>query len=366
MSLIVGMFVHNLNDRGIARVVRQISLGLARAGVDTSIICTERSVDVPPVVRVVEVPGPATSKVGTLLAVSRALKSLDVDVLFAHGDGPARDALLSRMLGRVDARLIVVSHIHYRTHSLRLGWVKRLLVRWLYPKADVVAGVSPGVVEDLVEQCPALDGKTMVLPNPGPEVRDEGSVGTPGHSWFDDGSIDVIIGVGHHNRRKAHDTTLRAFREVNRSRPSSRLLILGAPDDYGFTAELEGYVDREGLGSMVEFLFDVTDVIPYLAASDLFVHAARSEAFGLVVLEAMASGVPVVAADAPGGISWILGEGRFGKLVPVDDHAAMAKAMMEILESPTERETLILSGRRRAEDFSLENVIKLYGQAAKS
>lgn len=355
----IGMFVHGLNDRGIGRAVRQVSETLVDAGVETSIVCIDRrpEVDVPEGITVVELKPDGAGKLATLAAFARAMRNYRFDAIFAHGDGPSRDAVLARQISRTNTGLIVVSHILPTMHPMRLPWLKKRLVSILYRKADVIAGVSPGVVEDLLRLCPGMGDKAAVLPNPAPIQVDPRSHGKAAHRWLDDDALDVIVMISHFNRRKGHDVALRAFAEVVRVRPNCRLMLIGAPDDEDYKNELLRYVDTQGLSSSVEFVHGVRRAFPYLNAADVFVHAARSEAHGLVVLEALVSGIPIVAADSPGGVSWILDGGRHGDLVPVEDDDAMARAIVAVLETPPDRERLAMLGMQRAEELFSRNAV---------
>ena len=121
------------------------------------------------------------------------------------------------------------------------------------------------------------------------------------------------------------------------------------------------------LGDRVAFTGRRDDVPSLLAAADLFVLASRDDAFPTAVIEAMAAGLPVVAADS-GGIPEIVEANRTGLLVPPLDPAALAGAVAGLLADPARREALGRSGRRRAEErFSvgswLAGLGALYGRA---
>ncbi|HEX6220000.1 MAG TPA: glycosyltransferase [Acidimicrobiia bacterium] len=339
-SLHLGMYVHDLNDRGIARVVRQMSAALAEDGVDVAIVCVSEDgepsqLDSVPVIEL----GRRGGKLGVVYRFATSMSQQEFDVVMAHGEGPCRDVVLARMISSRKPRLVLLSHIHRGTHGLNMKWLRDALAKWLYPRADVVAGVSPDVVADLIDLVPTWGGKTVVLPNPVQVFPDDQTV--PDHPWFADEALHVVVSVGHMNPRKGHDIGLRAFREVHRHDPDARFILLGDADDEAYMEELHGYVAENDLRSAVTLLHEVSDVNPYLAAADVFMHAARSEAFGLVILEAMSAGTPVVATDSPGGgASWILGGSAYGRLVPAGDADALARNVIELLESPDERQRL--------------------------
>ena len=109
------------------------------------------------------------------------------------------------------------------------------------------------------------------------------------------------------------------------------------------------------------------DVVPYIAAADVVAAPSRNEGMGRVLVEALALGVPVVATRV-GGIPSVLDGGRYGVLVPPDDPAALADALIELLSDPVRRAELGQAGRARAEEFTVEvmttRIADVYGSLA--
>ena len=102
----------------------------------------------------------------------------------------------------------------------------------------------------------------------------------------------------------------------------------------------------------------VDEVADLLSTLDLFVSPARSEPFGLSIVEAMAGGVPVVA-NASEGAREIIEDNQNGRLVPIGDTEAMANSIMDLLNDPTERQRLADNARIRAcEHFSLDKMVE--------
>lgn len=100
----------------------------------------------------------------------------------------------------------------------------------------------------------------------------------------------------------------------------------------------------------------VDNPYPYMRRAAVFAVTSRSEGFSLVLVEAMACGVPVVSTDCPGGgPAEVLQGGRWGRLVPVDDEAALAEALARALDAPRRGEA-----RRRALDFSVDAAVTAY------
>jgi len=139
---------------------------------------------------------------------------------------------------------------------------------------------------------------------------------------------------------------IEAWRMVERECQDARLLIVGdGPDRDG----LRSAVEQAGVGDSVCFAGRVPnpDVALYMAAADLFVLPSLSEGFPLVVLEAMASGLPVVVSNVT-GLAEIVADGENGLLVPPTDVKRLAAAMVRLIESPEERDRIGRANREAA------------------
>jgi glycosyltransferase involved in cell wall biosynthesis len=109
----------------------------------------------------------------------------------------------------------------------------------------------------------------------------------------------------------------------------------------------------------VLFLGKQNSVAELLSCSDLFLLPSETEAFGLVALEAMACGVPVVATQT-GGLSEVVDDGESGYLAPVGDVDAMAEAGIRLLSDPEAWRTFSAAARKGAERFSADRVVSQY------
>src|SRR6185503_2648298 len=122
--------------------------------------------------------------------------------------------------------------------------------------------------------------------------------------------------------------------------------------------EIEALVKELGLTSRVRLLDSIVDVPNFLAGLDVFVSASRSEAFGLAIVEAMASGVPVVATRTAGAEE-VIEHDQTGRLVPVRDVEGLAQAISELSSDKRQRQFLSVNARRMVtERFSLERMVR--------
>jgi glycosyltransferase involved in cell wall biosynthesis len=109
-----------------------------------------------------------------------------------------------------------------------------------------------------------------------------------------------------------------------------------------------------GIEQLVDFHGAVSNPFSYMSKADLFVLSSAFEGFANVVVEALACGCPVVSTDAPSGPREILDDGKYGRLVPVGDHEALAAAMSDALNETPDREYL----KQRAARFHIERIVE--------
>ena len=193
-------------------------------------------------------------------------------------------------------------------------------------------------------------GDYKVIPNGVNVGRFDRAV--PVARWKD--GIPNVLFVGRIEERKGLIHLLKAFRLVRRSGHDARLLVVGSgPQE----REARRYVMTRGLQN-VQFLGRVSDAekAQLFRTADVFVSPATGrESFGIVLLEAMAAGAPIVCSDIH-GYKGVVQRDRQALLVPPRDHKALAVAISRLLESPELRARMGENGRQRAREFSWEHV----------
>ena len=141
--------------------------------------------------------------------------------------------------------------------------------------------------------------------------------------------------------------------------PAARLRVIGDASptlDAGYPDELSAAAARLGVAGAVDFTGHVDDVPAAMRALDVLVHTAEGEPFGLVLVEAMLSGVPVIAPHE-GGPAEIVRDGVDGLLVDVTDPRVLADAILSLARDPARRRLLGAAGRTRAlERFTAERM----------
>jgi glycosyltransferase involved in cell wall biosynthesis len=168
-----------------------------------------------------------------------------------------------------------------------------------------------------------------------------------------------IIGiVGRLEPWKGQHTFLRAAALIADSRPDARFAVVGGAifgTEGEYPAQLHALASSLGIADRVHFAGQQPDAVPWFDAFDVVVHASVDEPFGLVLVEAMALGRPLVAS-ASGGPLDIVEDGRSGLLVPPGDHAAIARAVNRILDGRHLADALGQGARARASEFTEERM----------
>ena len=177
--------------------------------------------------------------------------------------------------------------------------------------------------------------------------------------------MSTILFVGRLDRRKGLPTLLAAYAALRCSRDDARLVIVG---DGPLRPDCERYVRQHAVPD-VHFagFVDAATLPRCYAAADVFcAPATGEESFGIVLLEAMASGVPVVASAIP-GFAGVLSHGRTGLLLPAQNPAAWSRALGALLDDPARRVVMAQAGVHEAERYDwghiAEEVLDVYAEA---
>jgi len=264
-------------------------------------------------------------------------------------------ATLAKELSQIKTRLVLVeqNNLSAQQSELKRAKLVNLLMKWLYPRANAVAGVSAGVARDLETQLGLGIETVKVLNNP---VVNEDLITKSqeelDHPWFAVDTPPVFLAVGRLNPQKDFPNLLSAFAQV-RKQKEARLIILGEGSE---REKLEAMIDSLGIKEDVLLPGFVKNPYAYMKRSTCFVLSSRSEGLPTVLIEAMACGCPVVSTNCPSGPDEILDSGVYGPLVLIEDSDALAKGMLKILNNPPNRELLM----QRANEYSTEKVVSTY------
>ena len=169
-----------------------------------------------------------------------------------------------------------------------------------------------------------------------------------------------VISVGRYAYQKGYDLLLKAWRIVEDRHPDWSLDIYGSLDGgMGEYEQLQRQTEILGLNT-VSLHSATTDIYSSYLESDIYVSASRFESFGLVLVEAMACGLPVVGFGSPYGPASIIKDGLTGVLVPPHDTQQLAEAICQMIERPEERVRMGGNGRLEAKKYLPEQNMPIW------
>jgi len=346
---------------GIQFVMLHLADGLIARGVPVDLV-------------VVDPRGPLASRVPAQarlvdLGAGRARRALSPLVAYLRRERPTAMlssqthlnliAMAARVLARGRTRLVVSEHVAMDAASRQAPrwWERRLPVaaRLTYPWADGIVVVSDEAAARFCRATGLPRRRVNVIHNPvvGTQLPDR-EAPLVGHPWLDSPDRPVVLSAGRLTPQKDHETLLRAFALLRRTR-AVRLIMLGEGAE---RARLHTLARQLGVDHDVAMPGFVLDVQAWMARANVFVLSSRWEGFGNVLVEAMACGTPVVSTDCPSGPAEILEHGRIGRLVAVGEAPALARAIGDALDDPGDPDRL----RARALDFSIGRAVDQYLQ----
>jgi glycosyltransferase involved in cell wall biosynthesis len=218
-----------------------------------------------------------------------------------------------------------------------------------YRGCDYLIGDTGAIVDYLTANGWPAE-KAIHLPN---FVTDSLGTPLPRADFFVPETAPLILALGRLHENKGFDVLLHSLVCL----PDTYLLLAGTGP---LEADLEALAVKLGVRPRVRFLGWREDVPSLLATVDVFVHAARHEPLGNVILEAWAQSRPVVATAAEGP-SVLIESGVNGLLTPLNDHEALANAIRNLLVDPDRRRSLAGAGRRTYEQkFTPAVVVSAY------
>jgi len=295
----------------------------------------------------------------------RLLRRERFDVVHVHTP-------IASVIGRLAARVARVPHVVYTAHGFyfhdrmprwrrrAIIWLERFLARWC---TDLVLSQSLEDVETALRERIVRHRDDIVWIGNGIDIdcfRAERDLSTREEFGFT--AEHFVVGfVGRIVREKGLDELIAAMAAVRERVPSARLLVIGAPldgdRDVRTRLHLNELMEQLNLQGVVCFAGPRQDVPLLLRGMDLFVLPSHREGMPRSIIEAMASGLPVVATDIRGCREEVV-QGVNGLLVPIRDPARLAEALVELLTDEARRRRMGLASRQLAEaQFREEEVL---------
>ena len=250
--------------------------------------------------------------------------------------------------------LIVLRHSHalnvgtfhaYRESNVLYEYMRPLLQR-VFNRLDGRIFVSEAVREYITQYFP---GDYAIIPN-GIDCERFASPAIQPIDQFNDGRPNILF-VGRMDKRKGFRHLLRAYPHIKEEIPNARLIVVGAFDD-GDKAQFLRYARTHKLHGVHFVGYVSPEELPrYYRTANIFCAPNTGfESFGIILLEAMAAGVPIVASDIT-GFRAVLQNGAEGLLVPPENARAISRAIVDLLRDPTRCAEMGARGKHKAAEY---------------
>jgi len=236
-------------------------------------------------------------------------------------------------------RTVGQEHMNFALYSEAMkAWMLRS-----YGKLDALTVLTEGDERDYRQALQGSGTRLYRIPNGLPALPDT----------LSDQTAPVVVAAGRLTRQKGFDLLISAFEQVASSHPEWTLRIYG---DGPRQAALEGQIAAAGLDSQVRLMGRSKRMASDMAAGSIFALSSRFEGFGMVLIEAMSAGLPVVSFDCPRGPRDIVEDGHDGILVPAEDVGAMAAGLSRLMDDQQLRVKMAFAAREKAGHYSMEHI----------
>jgi glycosyltransferase involved in cell wall biosynthesis len=270
---------------------------------------------------------------GMFWPIVRYLREEQPEVVFSAEDHlntfVLAAAILTGSKAKISGSCRVTPFDTYSNTPLTKRWLLKQFARLVMPRADALTCVS----QDMVAQYRQVFSSPphVCVYNIVDDATSRAKMAEPvDHPWLGDTSVPVVVAAGRLAPWKGFDTLIGAM-DLLKERRTVRLMILG---DGPLRAELQEQIDGLGLSDRVDLVGYVDNPLKYFREAQAFVLSSLVEGMPNVLVEAMLAGCSLVSTDCPTGPRELLREGRYGRLVPVGDAAAMAGAIEQALDDP--------------------------------
>jgi len=288
-----------------------------------------------------------------MFALKETLKENHVDVCHSHFQLGTITAIYLKMLG-VSKRAIRTVHILQEWEKSWYGYVRRqVFTKWIFPAClDAEVGVSQALVNEL-SQHPGtrlFKKKPILIYNAIP-IRPFSLT----HAK-QERKTRILGTVGRLEEQKGHRFLLGAIPEIIAEIQDVMFWFIG---DGSLRQELETLARDLGISKHINFMGKRTDVADLVAQLDLFILPSLWEGFPTVIMESMASGIPVLATRIP-GTDELIEDGLTGWLVDPGSSEALANGIIQVLKNPEEWDGIKERALKGVSRFSIENISAHY------
>jgi len=347
-------YLHSYEPGGLERDVLRFNGAWAALGIDAQIVLGRNegplASDAPDVpIHLLKTGRISTRHFETLWMIwhlPRVVQQLHPDVIFCAGNSYTIVAVALRLImGRACPPMVfrVSNDLVRRDMPQPIRAVYHLWLRLQAPCFARIVGMAEPVRGEIQTQMRAEPSQVAIIDNASLTTAEIDRLANARAIALRDGPGRQYLGIGRLAPQKNFALLIDAFARI--ARADDRLTIVGEGSE---RERLERQIATLGLAAQIELVGHQSPVDRWLAQADVLVLSSDFEGLGIVVIEALAAGVPVVATDCSPNIAFLLD--GLGRRVPVRDAAALATAMADIVNDPVN----VPAMRARAEHFTVE------------
>lgn len=296
----------------------------------------------------------ASGRLGFMQAVRQIVAAKQYDVVVI----PQVEATVICWVACFGLKKNFVTHLHGNPRLERSHFKAKVLFylmdKWVLNRLAAVFGTSPKQLTAFKIMF-GRDVPTRWVPNPVRRFKETDANASPSN-------FPTFVNVARFSYQKGQDILIDQFAKVHRERPNARLVLVGYGDG---EAGIREAIKQHGIEDVVSVAHLPDNPQSALSSSDVYVSSSRWEGWSLAICEALRFGLPVVATDCEFGPSDILVDERLGRLVPLSEEDALAKAMLYYCDNLIAEKAHAPYRKDHIDQYSAETVVHIHADAIK-
>lgn len=358
------ILINSLADGGAEKVVKYIIEALNNDKVNVELVCLEKNdkYSIDSSVKITYLTTSNGKERGILklcklpylaYKLSKYIKKEKITIVQSHLFRAHYVNILTQSICKFKFETQIVNHTLISTYY-KYGISSKMnkyLIKKLFPKADVVIGVSKHVMDDTMKLCKKLK-KTLIIYNP-IDINNINNLKNASVKRFSfNRGKKYLIFVGRLDKIKRIDDILKVLSNLELT---IELIILG---DGELKSNLEKQSKVLDIDKRVHFLGRVENPYKYISMSDILLITSESESFGNVIIESFVCETPVISTKSGGPEELI--DDNSGILINIGDYDSIKKSIYMILNNKSFRDNIVLNAKKRSEMFKLDKIIMKY------